>query len=129
MTTELYILALAGLLQVAQVALYSVIGNLQIDKRTVFGPRDAQIELPTATGRAHRAMNNHFEGLILFTLAVVVVTLSDQSSTVTELCAHIYLISRLLYIPAYLQGLAPWRSIIWLVGFSATAIMLIAALI
>ncbi len=73
-------------------------------------------------------MNNHFEGLILFAIAVVVVTLSGRSSPLTEICAHAYLVSRVLYIPAYAQGLVPWRSMIWAVGFLATLVMLLAAL-
>jgi uncharacterized MAPEG superfamily protein len=32
-------------------------------------------------------------------------------------------------VPAYVQGLVPWRSYIWVVGFGATVAMLIAALI
>ena len=76
-----------------------------------------------------RALNNHFEGLILFTLAVVVVTLGNQSTEVTRYAAWTYLGARILYIPAYALGWRPWRSAIWAVGFFATLIMLIAALI
>lgn len=129
MTTELYVLTLAALLQVVQFGLYSVAGNMQAGVKAGLGPRDTKVELTGTAGRLQRAMNNHFEGLILFTIAVVVVTLGDQSSTVTKLCAHTYLIARLLYIPAYAQGLTPWRSVIWAFGFFATVIMLIAALI
>ena len=81
------------------------------------------------TGRLQRAMNNHFEGLILFTLAVVVVTLGDQSTPVTQTCAWAYLAARILYIPAYAFGWRPWRSAIWFVGFTATLVMMLAALI
>ncbi|PTX57182.1 putative MAPEG superfamily protein [Litoreibacter ponti] len=129
MTTELYILTLAALLQVVQFCLYSVTANLQVGPRTAIGPRDKKIELTGTAGRLQRAMNNHFEGLILFTIAVVVVTLSDQSSPLTRTCAHVYLIARILYVPAYVQGLAPWRSVIWLAGFGSTVLMLIAALV
>jgi uncharacterized MAPEG superfamily protein len=34
-----------------------------------------------------------------------------------------------LYVPAYAAGLVPWRSLIWLVGFLATAAMILAALV
>jgi uncharacterized MAPEG superfamily protein len=37
--------------------------------------------------------------------------------------------ARVLYIPAYAFGLTPWRSLIWLVGLSATLAMLLAALL
>jgi uncharacterized MAPEG superfamily protein len=62
-------------------------------------------------------------------LAVVVVTLGDRSSAVTEACAWTYLGARILYVPAYATGIKYVRSIIWAVGFLATAAMLIAAVL
>ena len=129
MTTELYILALAALLQVVQFGLYSVAANLQVGPKAAMSPRDKKIDLTGTAGRLQRAMNNHFEGLILFTIAVVVVTLSDQSTPLTAGCATAYLVARILYVPAYVFGLSPWRSLIWFVGFLATVVMLISTLI
>ena len=129
MTTELTVLALAALLQVVQIALYAVAGNLQLGTSVALSPRDDAPPLSGAAGRLQRAMNNHFEGLILFTVAVVVVTLGEKSSPFTALCAHAYLVARILYIPAYASGAAPWRSLIWSVGFLATVAMLISALL
>jgi len=128
MTTELYVLTLSALLQCVQFVLYSVAANLQVGPDAAMGPRDRKIELTGIAGRLQRALNNHFEGLILFGIAVMVVTLSGRSSAVTEICAHAYLVARILYIPAYAQGLVPWRSLIWMVGFVATVTMLVAAL-
>lgn len=132
MTPELTALALAGLLQVVQYVAMSVPANLELGTRATTSPRDGldlEKNLSTRTGRLYRALNNHFEGLILFTLAVVVVTLSGQSSAFTAACAWIYLAARIAYVPAYGWGLTPWRTLIWLVGFLATALMLVAALI
>ncbi len=81
------------------------------------------------TGRLYRAFNNHFEALILFTIAVVVVTFGDQSTAFTAACAWVYLGARVLYIPAYAFGWVPWRSLIFFVGFLATMFMILAALI
>jgi uncharacterized MAPEG superfamily protein len=58
-----------------------------------------------------------------------VVTLGGQSSPFTAACAWIYLAARLIYVPAYALGLAPWRSVVWAVGFLATVAMILAALI
>ncbi len=129
MTHELTILTLAALLQVVQFALYSVAAQRQVGSKAAMGPRDRMVELTGTAGRLQRAMNNHFEGLILFTIAVVVVTTGDQSSTLTQICATLYLIARILYVPAYVWGLAPWRSVIWSVGLLATVVMLLAALV
>ncbi|AHM04105.1 inner membrane protein [Roseibacterium elongatum DSM 19469] len=129
MTTELTVLTLAALWQVVQIALFSVTAQGQVGTDYAASPRDEKRELTGIAGRFQRAMNNHFEGLILFGIAAVVISISDQSTTVTQLCAHAYLISRIFYVPAYAQGLTPWRSLIWAVGFVATVTMLIAALI
>lgn len=131
MTPELTVLALAGLVQAGQFVLFAVPANLELGTRYTAGPRDRAPERPlsTLTGRLQRALNNHFEALILFTLAVVVVTLSDQSSPLTAACAWAYLGARILYIPAYALGWVPWRSAIWALGFCATLIMILASLI
>ncbi len=131
MTPELIALALAGLLQVAQLMILSIPANMELSSRWTAGTRDTPPpnELSTFTARLKRAFENHFEGLILFTIAVVVVTLGGQSTLFTALCAFTYLGARILYVPAYAYGWTPWRSVIWAVGFFATVAMLIAALI
>ena len=131
MTPELTALALAGLLQVAQYALFALPANIELGTGYTSSPRDRPPSraMSVRTARMQRAMNNHFEGLILFTLAVVVVTLSQQSTQVTQTAAWAYLAARLLYVPAYVLGWRPWRSAIWGVGFLATVTMLVAALI
>ncbi|GHF38080.1 MAPEG family protein [Seohaeicola zhoushanensis] len=128
MTPEVTVLALAGLLQVAQFLLYSVLANRQVGSRYALGPRDEPRQLTGFAGRAQRALSNHFEGLVLFTIAVVVVTLGGQSTAFTAACAWVYLVARLLYVPAYLFALSPWRSVVWSVGLAATVLMLLAAL-
>ncbi len=128
MTPDLTALVLAALLQIAQFALFSVLAQRQVGPKYAASPRDTPRQLTGYAGRAQRAMNNHFEGLILFTIAVVAVTYADSTSALTVLCALAYLGARLLYIPAYLFGWAPWRSLIWVVGLVATAVMLVAAL-
>ncbi|MGC3939140.1 MAPEG family protein [Roseobacter sp. EG26] len=137
MTPELTALTLAALLQVVQFGLMAVPANLELGTGKTLGSRDpkalgaAKLDalVSDRTGRLFRAMNNHFEALILFTIAVLVVTLAEQSSPVTRTCAWIYLAARVAYVPAYAFGLVPWRSLIWCAGFSATCVMLLAALI
>lgn len=128
MTTELTVLALAGLLQGLQFAGFSIAANRQVGPKVAMGPRDDVPALKGQAARLHRALNNHFEGLILFTLAVVVVTLGQQGSPLTAICAWIYLLARILYVPAYLLGWVPGRSLIWATGFAATMLMILAAL-
>lgn len=129
MTYELTILTLAALLQAVQFFLYSALAQSQVGTKAALGPRDTTLELTGTAGRLKRAMNNHFEGLIFFTIAALVITVSDQSTTTTQTAATLYLIARVLYVPAYAFGWTPWRTVIWIAGFAATLAMLIAALI
>jgi len=128
-TQELTALTLAALLQVVQFASMAVPANLQLGPRYTGGPRDEPRQLTGMAGRLKRAMDNHFEGLILFSIAVFVITISDQSTGLTAACAWIYLGARVFYVPAYAIARSYWRSLIWAVGFGATVVMLGAALV
>jgi uncharacterized MAPEG superfamily protein len=135
MTTELTVLTLAGLLQVIQFALMAIPANIELGVGKTMSPRDParlgtplEEQMSLRTGRLKRAMSNHFEGLILFTIACTVITISGQSTAYTGTLAIIYLGARIAYIPAYAFGWTPWRSLIWFAGFLSTAFMLIAAL-
>ncbi len=135
MTPELTVLALAALLQAVQFALMAIPANIELGPGKTTSPRDAsRLQKPLieqvsdGTGRLMRAFTNHFEALILFTIAVVIVTISDQSTLFTATCAWVYLGARVLYIPAYYFGWSPWRSFIFFVAFLATFAMILAAL-
>ena len=136
MTPELTVLALAAIWQVVQIALMAIPANRELGTAKTLSPRDPErLQTPLMdqvsprTGRLHRAMSNHFEGLILFTIAVLVVSLADRSTPLTQTCAWIYLGARILYVPAYAFGWVPWRSLIWGIGLGATVIMLLVVLL
>ena len=136
MTPELTALTLAALLQVVQFFLMAIPANLEAGPGKTLSPRDAdrlggtlEDHVSKRTARLVRAFDNHLETLILFAIACVVITLTDQSTPLTTICAFTYLGARILYIPAYAFGWVPWRSCIWMVAFGATTLMLLAALI
>jgi len=131
MTPELTVLALAALLQAAQFIAFAIPANREIGPGYTMSARDRPPSraMSQRTLRLQRALNNHVEWLLFFTIAVVVVTLSDQASAFTALCAWVYLGARVLYVPAYAFGWRPGRSIIWAVGFTATVLMVISTLI
>lgn len=129
MSPELTALDLAGLLQFAQVVLYAIPANRQLGPRYALSPRDEGRVLTGFAARAQRAMNNHFENLILFSLAVLVVTISGTQSGFSAACAWVYLCARVLYVPAYVGGWVPWRSLFFATGWMATLAMLLTALL
>ncbi len=136
MTPELIVLALAGVLQAVQLALFAVPANLELGPGKTMSPRDpGRMSAPLSeqvsirTGRLARAYQNHNEALLLFAVAALVVSVSEQSSWFTGLCAVVYLIARILYVPAYAFGWVPGRSMIFGAGWIATLLMLLAALL
>ena len=136
MTPELTVLGLAALLQAVQLTLAAVPANLEVGFGKTLSPRDRErlggnlIDIvSTRTARLYRAFNNHIEGLVFFTIAVVLVTFAEASSPITQTAAWTYFAARILYVPAYVFGWVPWRSLLWLTGFLATFVMILAALV
>lgn len=136
MTPELTALTLAALLQVLQFALFAIPANLELGPGKTLSPRDKDRmpkplieQVSPKTARLFRAYNNHIESLILFAIAVVVITLSNRGTAFTATCAYAYVVARVAYVPAYYFGWVPWRSFIWFAGLLAIVAMLVAALI
>ena len=128
MPVELKVLGYAALLQFLQFIVMAIPVTLQLGVAYTGSHRDEQLQPAGVPGRLKRALDNHFEGLILFAIAVLVVVLGEASSPLTEKCAWAYLWARILYVPAYASGIFLVRSLIWTVGFVATGAMLIVAL-
>ncbi len=128
MPTELTALTLAVLLQVFAIGLAGAQMNRELGPRYNAGPRDRTPEMSPRLGRLRRAVANGFEGLAMFAPLVLIVVVAGKTSNLTAIAAWTYLAARLLYIPAYALGLAPWRSVIWAFGLFATLALAGAAL-
>ena len=129
MPTELTALTCAILVQIAAIAIAAMQMNRELGARYTAGPRDGNVEFSTRLGRLRRAVSNGFEGLAMFAPLLLVVVIAGKTSPVTAIAAWIYVLARILYIPAYALGLAPWRSVIWGVGFIAILLLAGTALL
>ncbi len=128
MPPELTILALAALLQFAQLAFTVVLSDLQTGLAYGAGPRDQPRPLTGLAGRMDRALANHSQALLLFAIAVLLLIHSGGSSPLTTTAAWIYLAARIAYVPAYGAGIPLLRSLIWAIGQAATLTILITAI-
>jgi uncharacterized MAPEG superfamily protein len=110
--------------------LVAVLANRQIGPEYFLTPRDAPppSDLSQGAARLKRAYLNHVEAFPLFAAAVLVAELSGSTGTLTTACAFAYLAARLAFVPAYLYGWTPWRSVFFGVGFIATLVIFVAAL-
>lgn len=129
LTPELTVLGLAAILQAVQIALAAWSMNGDSMSKWNAGPRDAEPDFSPRTSRLRRAVDNHFEALAFFIIAVVLVQFTGSNTRLTAACAWIYLAARTLYIPAYAFGWTPWRSVIFAAGFAATLTMIVTSLL
>lgn len=129
MAAELTILTLAAFLLIVQIFLVPALSRDQVPPGWSATSRDVAVTLTGRAGRAERALRNFLEALVLYIIAVVVLTIGDHTSGLTGILAWVWLGARVLYVPAYIYGLAPLRSLIWAIGFLATIALLIIALI
>ena len=81
MAVELKVLGYAALLQFVQFIVMAVPVNLQLGVAYTGGNRDEQQQATGVPGRLKRALDNHFEGLVLFTIAVLVVVLGESGTS------------------------------------------------
>lgn len=129
MSPELYALVAAVLVQVLAIALAGMVMNRQLGFAANAGPRDSMPAFSPLLGRLRRAVNNGFEGLALFTPAALLIGLTGQSTPVTVTAAWIYVLARILYVPAYAFPRGRLRSLIWGIGLTATLVLLVSALL
>lgn len=89
----------------------------------IMGNRDHQPELSVIAGRLDRAKNNLLEALPMFlALALLALVKGGDTSKVAH-AATIFLIARVVYVPAYVSGIPMLRSLVWLVGVAGLVMM------
>jgi len=89
----------------------------------IVGNRDNLPELSVVAGRLDRAKNNMQEALPIFlALALLALVKGGDTSEVAH-AASIFLIARVVYVPAYVSGVPMLRSLVWLVGVASLVMM------
>ena len=128
MSSELNILALYGL-WTALVLLAQVTGAMgQMGMGYLLSSRDEHRTLTGITGRLDRALVNSITAMALFAPAVLILKVTDGFGAGTLTAVQAFLVARVLYVPAYGLGLTGIRTALWLVGFAATVVLYIIAL-
>ena len=93
------------------------------------GPRDTPLTLTRSAGRASRALNNMTEALLVFLPLSLLALHYDLTSGPAIWGAAIFLVARILYIPAYIASISLTRSLVWTLGHIGLALMLVPVLI
>lgn len=120
MSVELSYLAMYGAFTLVLLVVQASLGALQHGIGALAGNRDGLVSTGMAA-RADRALNNSIVALVLITPAIVIVHLTGQSSSITELAVRLFLLARVAYAAIYLIGVPYLRTVAWVIGFLCTA--------
>jgi len=128
LTSELSILALYGLL-VAITLLLQASGSMsQLGMGYLLSSRDEGRSASGIAARLDRALSNSVTAMALFAPAVLIIALREQSSQSSVLAAQIFLLARVVYLPAYAFKISGIRTLAWTIGFFATILLYFMAL-
>lgn len=130
MSTELSLAAWMIILAIIQILLPAGFRNRETGIDYNAGPRDeAGPPVGIVTGRLQRAQRNLYETLPLFLAAVIIAHISGREGSLTYLGAWLYVIARVLYVPAYGLGIPYIRSFIWMASMAGLVMIILALLV
>ncbi|MFT6025712.1 MAG: putative MAPEG superfamily protein [Ascidiaceihabitans sp.] len=127
MTVELSYLAMYGALTMVLLLIQASLSALQNGISALAGNRDGLVSRGLAA-RADRMLNNSLVALILVAPAILIIAVTEQSTSTTELAVRLFLAARVAYAVIFLIGIPYARTAAWLVGFLAIACLYCAVL-
>jgi len=113
MTGDLWALAAALLLATVQLTISSVLTLRQLGGDWVAGPRDEPREVTGLSGRFVRAHRNLLEIFPQFVAALFLVHAAGAAGPLSVFGAWLFVIARVLYVPAYAFAPPGVRPICW----------------
>lgn len=126
--TEITILIAYGLLVMITILLQVLGVMTQISMGYVMSSRDDNRGTTGMAARIERAMNNSIVAMTLFAPAVLILEVLDKTNATTLLAPQVFMIARIIYLPVYALGVPAVRTLAWLAGFLATAVLYFQAL-
>jgi uncharacterized MAPEG superfamily protein len=126
LTVELTMLALSVALLFVLILIQSTAGTMAQGAKVMAGHRDDMTPPSAWQARTKRLVDNHREGLALFTPLVLIAAVMGISTETTVLGAQLFFFSRVAHAIIYLAGW-PWvRPVAWLVGIVGTVMIFLA---
>jgi uncharacterized MAPEG superfamily protein len=101
-------------------------GNKLVD--SPLGPRDHPQPLTVVGGRAERALANIKEALPIFLALALLNLIVGTAAAMALTGGWVFLVARVLYVPAYLSGVPVIRTLIWVASWAGLVMMLIPLL-
>lgn len=126
--TETTVLILYGFLVIVTLLLQATGAMTQLGMGYLLSSRDEGRTVSGIAGRLERALNNSITAMVLFAPAVLLIVATDKSSNATLLACQVFLLARVVYLPAYAFKLTGIRSLAWTTGLLCTAVLYFQAL-
>jgi len=89
----------------------------------IMGNRDNPPKMSVVAGRLDRAKNNMLETLPIFLALALLALVKGVNTNEVAHAALIFLIARVVYVPAYVSGIPMLRSFVWLAGVAGLVMM------
>ncbi len=126
--SELSILAIYGLF--VAFAIFLQVGGTtsQLGLGYILSARDEQRTVSGIVARLDRAQANSITALALVAPPILILGIKDNFSSASLEAAQVFLVARLVYLPAYGFGVTGLRTLAWLGGFVATIALYFLAL-
>lgn len=99
------------------------ISRFGFDLRGIVGNRDKLPQMSVVAGRLDRAKNNMLEVLPMFLALALLALVKGRDTHEVTRAALVFLIARVVYVPAYVSGIPMLRSLVWLLGIVSLAMM------
>lgn len=122
-TDELSILALYGLYVAITLVLQASGTMQQLGMGYLLSSRDEGRSASGIAARLERALWNSISAMALFAPTILILQARDGFDENSLLAAQVFLIARVVYVPAYAFGIVGLRSLAWSAGFFATIIL------
>ena len=127
MAPESTILLWSVVLAMVYLMTHGALMRMQIGLPRSNANRDHDPEPNLHSARAIRAFRNFLETYPMFIALVVVIAMTQTSSSVSVWGGWIWFGARVLYLPAYILGFGRSRSVIWVVSLVGLGLMFIGA--
>ncbi|MCF3935985.1 MAPEG family protein [Acuticoccus sp. M5D2P5] len=130
MSIELVCVALGGVLVLVQMLLAAGPRMMSAGVDWAMGPRDSgPPAVSLAAQRADRAFRNVLETYPVFAAAAIGVVVADGANGLSAVAAILYLVGRIVYVPAYIVPMGPLRSLVWGLSLLGIGLMLLRLLV
>lgn len=126
--TETTILAAYGLVVMLTILAQVLGATRQLSMGYLMSARDESRSTTGMTARIGRALDNSIVAMALFAPAILILEHLNRTDENSLLAAQVFLLARIIYVPVYALGVPAIRTLAWLAGFAATAVLYLLAL-